>query len=144
LRRAWYAALVATPVLGERVVAHPRFGPWFLRLGGRAVLFSDEDAILYAEQFRDPARAAAASRLYRYYLQTTQAILLRRTFAGQRLQAPTRLLFGADDFYIPAAVLEHVEAHGDDLTLDIVRGCSHWMPEEHPDLVAARARALFG
>jgi pimeloyl-ACP methyl ester carboxylesterase len=91
-----------------------------------------------------PARAAAAARLYRYYLQTAQAILLRRAFAGQRLQAPTRLLFGADDFYIPVALLADVEAHGDDLTLDIVSGCSHWMPEERPDLIAAQATALFG
>jgi pimeloyl-ACP methyl ester carboxylesterase len=73
-----------------------------------------------------------------------QAILLRRAFAGQRLNAPIRLLFGADDFYIPLAVLEEVEAHGDDLTLDVIRGCSHWMPEERPDLIAHRARALFG
>ena len=144
LRRAWYAALVATPTLGERVVAQPRFVPWFLRLGGRAALFPDEDATLYADQFRDPARAAAAARLYRYYLQTAQAVLLRRAFAGQRLQAPTRLLFGADDFYIPVALLADVEAHGDDLTLDIVSGCSHWMPEERPDLIAAQATALFG
>jgi pimeloyl-ACP methyl ester carboxylesterase len=144
LRRAWYAGLVATPVLGERMVAHLEFVPWFLRLGGQAALFPDEDAALYAEQFRDPARAAAASRLYRYYLQTARAVLLRRAFAGQRLEAPTRLLFGADDFYIPLAVVEEVEAHGDDLILDVIRGCSHWMPEERPDLIADAARALFG
>ena len=75
LRRAWYAGLVATPILGERVVRHPRFVPWFLRLGGQAALFSDEDAAHYAEQFRDPGRAAAASRLYRYYLQTAREVL---------------------------------------------------------------------
>jgi pimeloyl-ACP methyl ester carboxylesterase len=144
LRRAWYAGLVAIPILGERVVGHPKFVPWFLRLGGQAALFPDEDAALYAEQFRDPARAAAASRLYRYYLQTARMVLLRRAFAGQRLEAPTRLLFGADDFYIPLAVLEGVESHGDDLTLEVVTGCSHWMPEELPDLIADRAQALFG
>jgi pimeloyl-ACP methyl ester carboxylesterase len=144
LRRAWYAGLVATPILGERVVRHPRFVPWFLRLGGQAALFSDEDAALYAEQFRDPARAAAASRLYRYYLQTARVVLLRRAYAGQRLSAPTRLLFGADDFYIPIALLQDIEAQGDDLTLEVVRGCSHWMPEERPDLIAERALALFG
>jgi pimeloyl-ACP methyl ester carboxylesterase len=143
LRRAWYAALVATPILGERVVASPGFIPWFLRLGGQAALFPDADAALYAGQFRDPARAAAASCLYRYYLQMAQAILLRHRFAGQRLHAPSRLLFGADDFYIPLAVLGEVEAHGDDLTLDVVTSCSHWMPEERPDLIVDRARTLF-
>jgi len=29
--------------------------------------------------------------------------------------------------------------HGDDLTLEVVRGCSHRMPEERPDRVADRA-----
>ena len=144
LRRAWYAALVATPVLGGRVVANPRFVPWFLRLGGQEGLFPDAEATRYADQFRDPARAAAASGLYRYYLQAALAILLRRAFEGQRLAAPTRLLFGADDVYIPLAVLDGLEAHGDDLALEVVRGCSHWIPEERPDLVAGQARALFG
>ncbi len=144
LSRAWYAALLATPILGERVVARPGFVPWFMRLGGQAALFPQVDATLYASQFRDPARAAAATRLYQYYLQMAPAILLRRAFAGQRLRTPTRLLFGADDFYIPVAAVEEVEAHGDDLTLEVVRGCSHWMPEGRPDLIAERAMALFG
>ena len=100
---------MAIPVLGKRVVGHPRFVPWFLRLGGQAALFADEHAALYADQFRDPARAAAASRLYRNYLQTARVVLLRRAFADQRLEAPTRLLFGADDFNIPLAVLEGLE-----------------------------------
>jgi pimeloyl-ACP methyl ester carboxylesterase len=113
-------------------------------LGGQAALFSDADASRYADQFQDRARAAAASRLYRYYLQLAQAILVRHEFEGQRLQAPTRLLFGADDFYIPTAALENVEAHGDDLTLEIIAGCGHWLPEERPDLIADPARALFG
>ena len=145
LRRAWYVALVASPVLGERMVARRGFVQWFLRLGGQAALFPEADASLYADQFRDSARAAAASRLYRYYLQlVAQAVLLRRPFEGQRLSAPTRLLFGADDFYIPLALLEGVEAHSDDLTLDVISGCSHWMPEERPDLIAEQARVLFG
>jgi pimeloyl-ACP methyl ester carboxylesterase len=41
------------------------------------------------------------------------------------------------------AVLEEIEAHGADLTLEVVEGCNHWMPEERPDLIADRARALF-
>jgi pimeloyl-ACP methyl ester carboxylesterase len=144
LLRAWYAALVATPILGEQVVAYRGFIPWFLRLGRPAGLFPDADARLYADQFRDRARAAATSRLYRSYLHLARAILLRHAFEGQWLEAPTRLLFGADDFYIPLAVLEEVEAHGDDLTLEVVKECGHWMPEKRPDLIADRASTLFG
>jgi hypothetical protein len=39
--------------------------------------------------------------------------------------------------------LAEVEAHGDDLTLDIIRGGSDWMPEERPALIANQASALF-
>jgi pimeloyl-ACP methyl ester carboxylesterase len=88
-------------------------------------------------------RTAASSRLYRSYWRLAQAILLRRAFEGQRLQAPTQVLFGANDFYIPVAVLEEIEAHGADLTLEVAEGCSHWIPEERPELIADRARALF-
>jgi len=107
-------------------------------------LFSDADATVYADQFRDRARTAASLQLYRSYWRLAQAILLRRAFEGQRLQALTQVLFGANDFYIPVAMLEEIEAHGADLTLEVVEGCSHWMPEERPDLITARARALFG
>jgi pimeloyl-ACP methyl ester carboxylesterase len=83
LRRAWYVPLVAAPVLGEQMVRRRGFVQWFLRLGGQAALFPDADASLYADQFRDSARAAAASRLYRYYLQlVAQGILPRRPLAG--------------------------------------------------------------
>ena len=132
LRRAWYAALVATRSWA---------GAWWRILRGH---FPDAGGDAYADQFRDPARAAAASGLYRYYLRAARVILLRRAFEGQRLAAPTRLLFGADDFYIPLAVLDDIEAHGDDLALDVVRGCGHWIPEERPDHIADQARALFG
>jgi pimeloyl-ACP methyl ester carboxylesterase len=143
LRRAWYAGLVATPILGAQVVGYPGFIPWFLRLGGQGTLFTNADAAVYADQFRDRARTAASSRLYRSYLRLAQAILLRHAFEQQQLQAPTQLLLGAHDFYIPVAVLEEIEAHGADLTLEVVEGCSHWMPEERPDLIADRARAMF-
>jgi pimeloyl-ACP methyl ester carboxylesterase len=53
------------------------------------------------------------------------------------------VLFGAPDIYISVAVLEGIEAHGADLTLEVVEDCGHWLPEERPELIADRARALF-
>ncbi|HLM20176.1 MAG TPA: hypothetical protein VK390_01475 [Propionibacteriaceae bacterium] len=98
---------------------------------------------VYADQFRDRARTVASSRPYRSYLRLAPAVLLRRAFDGQPLQAPTQVLFGAPDIYISVAVLEGIEAHGVDLTLEVVEDCGHWMPEERPELIADRARALF-
>jgi pimeloyl-ACP methyl ester carboxylesterase len=84
----------------------------------RAHLFSDADATVYADQFRD-----------RSYWRLAHAILLRRAFEGQRLQAPTQVLFGANDFYIPRGGARGDRAHRADLTLEVVEGCSHWMLE---------------
>jgi pimeloyl-ACP methyl ester carboxylesterase len=142
MRRAWYAAVLSIPVLGEQVVARPWFIPWFMRLGGQAGLFTDAEVELYAVQFRDPARAAATSRLYRHYLGMAQAVLVRHAFGERRLAATTRLLVGAEDFYIPWALVEGAVVHGDDLAVEVVAG-GHWMPEERPGLIAERARQLF-
>ena len=44
LWRTWYVAAAASP-LGPAMVASDRFVPWFLRLGGRAAVFDDTEAI---------------------------------------------------------------------------------------------------
>ena len=119
LRRAWYAGLVATPVLGERVVRHPRFVPWFLRLGGPGgtVLRRGRGALRRA---------------------------VPRPGPGRRELAAVPLL-PADGPGGPAGPrLRRTATVGADLTLEVVRGCGHWMPEERPDLIAERALALFG
>jgi hypothetical protein len=65
-----------------------------------------------------PTSSAIAPALWpargrtRSYLRLAQAVLLRRAFDGQPLQAPTQVLFGAPDIYISVAVLEGIEAHG--------------------------------
>ena len=41
-------------------------------------------------------------------------------------------------------LLDGAERDADDLAVEIVPDCGHFVPEEHPALVAERARALFG
>jgi len=143
LWRTWYAVLNATPALGSYVVSRRRYVPWFLGLGGRRHLWSADAAATYAERLADPARKRATAALYRYYLRVATQILVARRFDGQRLTVPTRLLFGADDVYIPAADLVGGERHGDDFQIEFLPGCGHYIPEERPDVVADRARAFF-
>jgi pimeloyl-ACP methyl ester carboxylesterase len=51
---------------------------------------------------------------------------------------------GAKDPAIPPVLFEGAERDADDLAVEILPGCGHFVPEERSDLVAERARALFG
>jgi pimeloyl-ACP methyl ester carboxylesterase len=142
LWRLWYVLLVASPI-GARVVASRRFIPWFLRLGGRRHVFTDAQAERYAAPLREPPRAHASQLLYRHYLSAAWEVYVRRAHSGRRLTVPTRVVFGADDFYIAVANTLGGERHADDWRLRLLDGCGHWTPEERPEAVAEAARELF-
>ena len=61
-----------------------------------------------------------------------------------RLAMPTRIMIGAGDPAIRPFLLDGAEREADDLAVEIVPDCGHFVPEERPALVAERARALFG
>jgi pimeloyl-ACP methyl ester carboxylesterase len=56
---------------------------------------------------------------------------------------PTRLIFGADDFYVPSAYVSGFEQHAPNMDVEFVTGCGHFLPEERPDLAAARPQDFF-
>ena len=64
--RAWYAALFAAGLM-ERDNA--RLAAWFIRREG----VPEHDVEVFAARVREPARAAATTRLYRAYLRTLVA-----------------------------------------------------------------------
>ena len=64
--RAWYAALFAAGLMQRD---NARLAAWFMRREG----VSAEDVEVFAAPLREPARAAATTRLYRAYLRTVVA-----------------------------------------------------------------------
>lgn len=142
--RSWYAVLMA--VAGDRVV---RDRPDLMARGirGDAVHhegMSERDALAYAHRLGEPARARATKLLYRTYLKAMAGRSPGSALKERRLTQPTRFLFGANDGAISPHVLDGVEAHGDDLTVELVPDSGHFICEEKPELVAVRARELFG
>jgi pimeloyl-ACP methyl ester carboxylesterase len=57
---------------------------------------------------------------------------------------PTRILAGEADPMIRADVLAGFEPYADDMSVEEVAGCGHFVAEEKPELVIERARELFG
>ena len=53
-------------------------------------------------------------------------------------------MIGAGDPAIRPFLLDGAERDADDLAVEIVPDCGHFVPEERPALVAERARALCG
>jgi surfactin synthase thioesterase subunit len=82
------------------------------------------------------------SRLYRTFLLTELRELMRGRYADRRLTVPTHLLIGRDDPVIGEDRIDGWREHADDMAVEVVDG-GHFLPDEHPGLVAERARALF-
>ena len=140
--RSWYAVVNASPVLGKWLT-QSRIPELILSRGNSGDPFP-EGVGLYLSQFRDPARADAATKLYRYYLKIfASGVRGGGEFRGKRLDVPTLLLFGADDRYVSPKLLPGYESHADQMELELVPDCGHFIVNEKPELVARRALAFL-
>jgi pimeloyl-ACP methyl ester carboxylesterase len=140
--RTWYAWVLAA-IGREAVRRRPGAIPMMLRRGAPGEAIDDRAAEVYAERLREPARADATQLLYRSYLRSL-ASLRESPYGDLRLTVPTRLIVGRRDQAVPEAVVTGFEPHADDMKLEIVEDCGHFVPEERPDLVAQHAAGLFG
>ncbi|WP_129307898.1 alpha/beta hydrolase [Streptomyces sp. L2] len=144
LWRMWYTAFVEYPVLGRAVLRHwPAFTRFLLRhqVADPAV-WEETELAEYAAATRESA-AAGQAMFWQYVLRDIPA-LLRGTHRRQRLTVPTLLLGGERDNVIPPALLDGGEAYTDDLTVRVVPGAGHFLPQERPGEVADALRELFG
>ena len=139
--RSWYAVANALPGAGPRLAgnATPRR---ILTHGHGQDPFDDAEREIYLAQFREPARARAASRLYRYYLRVFSEGV-RGALRGGHLDVPTRLLFGADDVYVSRKLVELARPNAGDYEVEMVPGAGHFIVNERPELVIDRARSFL-
>jgi pimeloyl-ACP methyl ester carboxylesterase len=143
LREVWrfaYQVAIASPVVGRRLVADRRFVERVIMAGAvQRQAWTPDDLRAFTAVLAEPARAQASVNLYRTFLTREVA----RAPHG-RLRVPTRIMLGAHDPAIPAVLLDGADDDADDACVEIVPECGHFVPEEHADLVAQRARELFG
>jgi pimeloyl-ACP methyl ester carboxylesterase len=142
--RSWYAFGMAMPGIGPALLERTDFTKRALSPGSLGGTFTEDEVDLYADGMRDPARARAASSLYRYYVRGFGE-LLRGRWRAYDLELPTLLLFGQRDFAIPWRLVaggDH-ERHAPQLRVELVPDAGHFIVDEKPELVVERARELF-
>ncbi len=141
--RFWYAGVIAGP-LGVDVARSgmPGFARRLLRLWSQADdVWSEKELRTLTDQFREPARAAAAVNTYRTFLLKE---LTAAPYADVNLTVPTLHLHGADDPCVASALVRGWEDHATRMRLELIDGCGHFPAEERPELVLDRALELFG
>jgi len=143
--RAAYQVALSTPVLAQATLQH---APWVveqaIHLGSaRREVFTPTDLRLYSEVLQDPDRARASVQLYRTFLLREAGPVMTGRYRDARLTVPTRLVGGEHDPVMTPALLEGYQDHADDMSVETLEGIGHFLPEEAPDVVADRIRALL-
>jgi len=142
--RLVYQQVILAPWIGYFAHRSRRFVRMALRAGGADPRFWDERTLsIFADNLAEPSRAKAAVQMYRVFNLRELLPILRGRYAEQRLTVPTRMLFGTDDAAIHTDLLAGYEAHVDDMEIEFVADCGHFIADERPELVAERARAFF-
>lgn len=146
LQRAAYQFVLATPGLGSGVLRHvPGLVRLVLQRGSHPDMhWTEEELDCFAESFRSRGHALASSHVYRSFLLRELPRLKKGHYRSQRLTVPTRILAGEADPVVRADVLAGYEPYADDMSVEILSGCGHFVAEEKPDVVVERAQQLFG
>jgi pimeloyl-ACP methyl ester carboxylesterase len=144
LWRFWYQWLILSPGVGYRLHRDGRFVPKVL-VGGseRREVWDEATLHAFSDTFTEPARARAAVQMYRVFNLREVPEIARGRYAGAHLTVPTKLLFGTGDAALNHNLLTGAERHADDLQIEKVDGCGHFIADEMPALVAERAKAFF-
>lgn len=145
LPHLWFQWAVATPGLGPALLSRgrQRLANYILHaFQVRPKAEADEAAYLRA--LADPARARAASKLYRGLILPGFMRAVNGSYRGRVLSTPTLVLFGADDGLLPKDALEVSPDDAPHTTIEYVPGGGHYVVDENPAEVARRIGEFLG
>jgi pimeloyl-ACP methyl ester carboxylesterase len=142
--RFWYQWLILSPVIGYRLHRSGKFVPKVL-VGGSSVkeAWDDDSIAAFSDSFTRPDHARAAVQVYRVFNLKEAGAIAAGSYRDERLSVPTLLLFGEDDFAMAPSLLAGFQDHADDMRVELVPGCGHFIADERPELVAERAREFL-
>ena len=146
LPRLWFQFAIATPVLGPLLLSkgsQPMAHYLLKHYTSNRDAWSAQDIELFVAPFREPARARAASALYRHFIVPTFPRVVRGVYR-RRLRTPTLILYGSEDPNMQPEILGGYEELADTLLIERVDGASHFIADEKPDVVIERVTRFFG
>jgi pimeloyl-ACP methyl ester carboxylesterase len=143
--RLWYQAALSLPWLGSWVLQRGSgLVDLLFRLWSAGDVWSEEERRIFTERLQIPERARASALYYRTFLLRELPGLAFGRYRSQRLRTPTLVLFGTEDGVLRAHHLRGFEGHVDDGRIELVPGVGHFIAEEAPETVVARALKFFG
>jgi pimeloyl-ACP methyl ester carboxylesterase len=131
--RGWYAWLLGSPLCGQ-LMRHTDVVKRLIDHDTRGAV-GDDDLALFADALRAPERIRATQLLYRSYIGLTLSVARGREPVPPLL-VPTHLLLGRRDSAIRPSLAAGFPS------LELVE-TGHFMVDERPDLIEARARDVF-
>lgn len=133
LLRSWYIFFFQLPALPEWAIAWNDYELIEQMFKGMAVnsdTFSAEDI----NAFKDAAaKRGALTAMVNYYRNILRTDTLRRDWP--MLSIPTLMIWGEDDAALGIELTHGTERYVEDLTLQYIPSCSHWVQQEQPELV---------
>jgi pimeloyl-ACP methyl ester carboxylesterase len=140
----WFQWVVAAPSLGPRLLSRGRQRlAHFIIHAYEESPKDDADVAAYLSALREPARARAASKLYRGLILPGFMKVVTGAYKGRVLRTPTLVLFGADDALLPTDALEVSREDAPNTTVEFVPGGAHYLVDDNPDEVARRIAAFL-
>ncbi|MGB3492950.1 MAG: alpha/beta hydrolase [Elainellaceae cyanobacterium] len=133
LLRSWYIFFFQLPAMPEWAIAWNDYELIEKIFKGTAVnpdAFSREDI----NAFKDAAaKRGALTAMVNYYRNILRADTIRKDWPV--LSIPTLMIWGEDDTALGLELTHGTDRYVEDLTLQYIPNCSHWVQQEQPDQV---------
>ncbi|MGC1851808.1 MAG: alpha/beta hydrolase [Solirubrobacterales bacterium] len=142
--RFTYQLVIMTPVIGYQLHRRRSIAPrTFFSAATVRDVWDEETLRIFTDNLAEPARARAAVQMYRVFQLREIWPILRGRYANTRMTVPTRLVFGTGDPVLRPELLAGYERHADEMIVELVPDCGHFIADERPDVVEKHAREFF-
>lgn len=145
LWRCFYQIVLATPFLGEQLLQKaPSFlEQLMLAAAKQPDTWTKEDLHAFSYILQQPERAHASSLLYRTFL-TKEFFRIRfGRYNSQQMTVPTKLLIGENDPVFSRRYSDGYTNHPQNISVEFIADCGHFIPEEKPEIVAKEIEGMF-